>query len=291
VTTRVLGITNYKGGVGKTTAAVNIAHGLALRGKRVLAIDLDPQGTLAVRLGLDEDIAVHSLLTLNVEKPVVAEYVRSLVLPSNRENLWILPGNKRTSEGLIRLLRKPVAYMRWALETVFFTGDYDYIVLDTMPSELEEEEDAPNSALWAADMVLIPVQPNTDSMRGGKKLWDELERISKLEDDTEPTSYRGKSLKDLHLKDPADLLKLKRWRGVALGLMLNQFEEGRSASKEAWELLCQVFSQDLLFGPIHRAAIFEQIAGMGKTIFEREPQGRGAKEYHQVVSKILKARW
>lgn len=141
---RVLLIANQKGGVGKTTTAVTLAHGLALLGKRVLLVDLDAQGNVADALGLNKRPDIYRLLV---------DGDSNVILHSGRPGLGVVLGNKRTYEAREvlsgRLLRELA--VREALERI--ANGWDIAVLDTAPgADLLQI-----GALIAADWFLVPV--------------------------------------------------------------------------------------------------------------------------------------
>ena len=139
----VVTIANQKGGVGKTTTVITLAHGLALKGKEVLIVDLDPQGQCATALGLDETAGVFNWLVVNNRLSEVA-------LPTGRAKLWLLPGNYQTAEAQF-LLGFRQAHLNH-LAKLLRGGEYDYVVIDTSPSVGGLQE----RALFAAQLVLIP---------------------------------------------------------------------------------------------------------------------------------------
>lgn len=94
--TTVITVANQKGGVGKTTTAVSLAHGLALRGKEVLLIDLDPQGQCATALGLRPEPGTFYLLVAPRQDGTI-ETARQWVRNTGRKNLWLIPGDTTTS--------------------------------------------------------------------------------------------------------------------------------------------------------------------------------------------------
>ena len=93
--TTILTIANQKGGVGKTTTALTLAHGLARRGKRTLLLDFDPQGQAARALHLSPSAGIYTLLTMDTG-PNETAYIQNKIMETGRENLWLLPGNKQT---------------------------------------------------------------------------------------------------------------------------------------------------------------------------------------------------
>jgi chromosome partitioning protein len=128
--TTILTIANQKGGVGKTTTALTLAHGLACRGKRTLLLDFDPQGQAARALHFSPSASIYTLLTMDTGSNETA-YIQSKIIETERENLWLLPGNKQTADAqaMINSQGKPIAWVRKALER-FCTAQYHYLVLE-----------------------------------------------------------------------------------------------------------------------------------------------------------------
>ena len=152
---RKIAVAITKGGTGKTTTAVNLAHGLSLRGKRVLLIDLDTQGQCAEALGVEPTYNVADLVDKRV-KP-------SEVLVEARPNLWLAAGGRRLA-GLKRdISRRDMAPER-VLEEAFrpLLPRYDYAIVDTAPSWSELNI----NAFFLADEVLSPVLMEILTIRG-----------------------------------------------------------------------------------------------------------------------------
>ena len=105
MSTKVICIANQKGGVGKTTTAVSLAHGLSQKGRRVLLIDLDPQGQSATALGRNPEPGAFYLLTMG-STPQETTFVQSWVRFSGREGLYLLPGGWRSTLFPSRIRRK-----------------------------------------------------------------------------------------------------------------------------------------------------------------------------------------
>jgi len=261
--TKVITVANRKGGVGKTTVTVNLAHGLALRGKKVLIIDMDAQATVASMLDMEEDDGVYQLLTQDYSKKRSIEYVRSFVAESGRDNLWVLPGNERTADASQLIYNQPNNFLRAALEAIFFGKQFDYILIDNMPSK----QNLQVQPIWAADHLVIPVKPDQGSIDGIVKMWKQLEDL---------------------VNDPVPAL---RWPGAVLGFILNEYEEGGLKVVRGAEAILQgSFPAEMMLGNVHRATVFKQCAGQGKTIWEWDPRGRSCQEYEGIVSKVLRAK-
>lgn len=163
---KVIAITNHKGGVGKTTSTINIGAGLAKLGKRVLLIDLDPQANLSQSLGIREPSATiygairgeHALQPTNVMK-------RLDVVPSTLD----LSGAEIELSG--EAGREYI--LRELLETV--KGSYDYVIIDSPPSLGL----LTINALTSADEILIPLQAQYLALQGLTKLLEIVEKIQK----------------------------------------------------------------------------------------------------------------
>ena len=141
----ILTIANQKGGVGKTTTAVTLAHGLALSGRRTLLVDLDPQGHVAFSLGILKAPGFYNLI-------VDEESIEKVAISTKRENLEIIPGDKRTEKAkrTIVISNFPTEIISRALKS----AKYDIVILDLAPSL----DVLHVSALMASDWVLIPTK-------------------------------------------------------------------------------------------------------------------------------------
>jgi chromosome partitioning protein len=141
----IVAIANQKGGVGKTTTAVTLAHGLAIQGRTVLLVDLDPQGQCATALGREQEPGVANLLMEDVR-------LQDVLRTTGRDRLTLLPGNKRTSRALTILIAEGT-YRIDLVKRIVAQTIYDWVVIDTAPTVGGLQE----AAVFAADLVLVPV--------------------------------------------------------------------------------------------------------------------------------------
>lgn len=241
-------IANQKGGVGKTTTAVTLAHGLGLRDRRVLLIDLDPQGQCATSLGLQQEPGVFNAL---VAKMDIQQWLRI----TDRQNLELLPGNRSTATAQIVMNaeQRPINAIKQMLKPLF--GAYDYIILDTAPSVGGIQE----RAIFAADLVLIPTAVDFLAMEG-------LAQISTM-------------LRDLRDK--------QQWQGRLAGILPTFYDERTNESQKSLSELREVFKETAL-SPIHRATVLRECAAEGKTVLEFAPQSRSSQEYETLTSTLIR---
>jgi chromosome partitioning protein len=143
---------NQKGGVGKTTTAVTLVHGLALRGYHTLIIDLDPQGHVALTLGLKKEPGFYRLISQG-------EDLEQCIVQA-RENLFCVLGDKRTEIAKRDLLS--VNYREQVLANILAGADFDIIILDTAPSL----DVLHVTALAAADWLIIPTRLDSMALDG-----------------------------------------------------------------------------------------------------------------------------
>ncbi len=255
MTTKIICIANQKGGVGKTTTAVSLAHGLVQKGRRVLLIDLDPQGQSATALGRSPEPGVFYLLTMGNTSQETA-FLKSWMRFSGREGLYLFPGDQQTmaAQTVLNAQDKPISAIRHSINR-FFKEGLHYIIFDTAPSVGGIQE----RAVWASDFVIVPTATEFLSADG----------VSKV----------------LHMM--SILQEKKNWRGNLLGILPTFFDEQTRESKATMDNLREKFDSSVL-APIHRATLLRECAAQGQTIFELDPLCRAAKEYQALTQLVMK---
>ena len=159
---RIIAIANQKGGVGKTTTSINLSSFLAEKGKKVLAIDLDPQGNMTSGLGVDKDVVDNTVYELILGECSIKESISKTVV----ENLTIIPSNVNLAGAEIELLG--INDKEYILKTAvdYIKDDYDFIIIDCPPSL----NMLTVNAMTTADTVLVPIQCEYYALEGLSQL-------------------------------------------------------------------------------------------------------------------------
>jgi len=166
--TRRIAIINYKGGTGKTTTTINLAHGLSLHGKRVLIVDIDPQGSAGYCCGVDTDLTLYdALLGVKAVKDTIS---------SVRNHLDIIPSNERLFAAELKLAALPRRETLLARRLEEVDGHYDFVFLDCPPSMNLLNQ----NALTYAEEVMIPVSMEYMSLVGIRQLLKNIQMVNKL---------------------------------------------------------------------------------------------------------------
>ena len=166
---RIIAIANQKGGVGKTTTAINLGTGLAAIGRRVLLVDLDPQGNASTGLGIDRTNRRISSYDVLMGEASVAEAMVPTAIPG----LGIIPSNIDLTGAELELVELPRRAYRLREALAAVEGDFDYVLIDS-PSSLNL---LTVNALVAAKSVVVPLQCEFFALEGLSMLMKTIERI------------------------------------------------------------------------------------------------------------------
>lgn len=259
---RTIAVMNQKGGVGKTTTSVNLAAGLARSGKKVLLIDLDPQGHASLHLGVEATPDVPTVYDVFSQTRTLGE-VRHLV----SEKLFVAPSNVDLAAAEVELIDSPVreVVLRDSLQRLTDAEPFDYVLLDCPPSLGVLTV----NALTAAHEVLIPLQPHFFALQG----------LSKLLSTTALVCRR--------------LNRDLRVTGIALCL----YETGTRLAADVCDDLQEFLRRSDPEAPWAGATIFRtrvrrniklaESPSFGQSIFEYAPKCSGAEDYSALVEEVL----
>ncbi|MGD9125390.1 MAG: ParA family protein [Desulfarculaceae bacterium] len=235
-----------KGGVAKSETAVNLAHGLALAGYRVLLVDTDVQSHCAEMLGVHPEKGLAELIA-GWTDPDGA-------LAEARDNLWLLAGGTNLAAVKMEIARRemaPEAVLAEALDC--FEGRFDFLVMDTAPGW----DTLLVNALYFSKEVLAPVSMEPMAIKGLQTFQERLSVIQKYN------------------------------QGLTLRWILPTFVDGRV--KKTGEILSQLRERygDLVVSPVKYSVKLSEATAFGKTIFEHDPRGSGAKAYGELAHRVI----
>ena len=169
--TTVISVTNQKGGVGKTTSAVNIAYYLARQGKKTLLVDFDPQGNATSGLGVNKQELEATMSDVILEaKPLV-----DIILPTDHKNLFIAPTDPQLANTEVELAQATRRFTRLKNAIGTLPPHYDYILIDSPPSLSLLTV----NGLIAAQYVLLPVQAEFYALEGLGQLLETMKLVRK----------------------------------------------------------------------------------------------------------------
>ena len=175
---RIIAVANQKGGVGKTTTAINLAACLAEAGKKVLTIDLDPQGNMTSGLGVDKNEVENTVYELMLDECSIKESMTDTVV----DGMKVIPSNVNLAGAEIELLGIPEKEYILRNAVDYIKEDYDFIVIDCPPSLSMLTV----NALSAADTVLVPIQCEYYALEGLTQLLHTINLVkSRLNPDLE----------------------------------------------------------------------------------------------------------
>lgn len=166
----IIAITNQKGGVGKTTTAINVAYYLAKAGKKTLLIDLDPQGNATSGLGVDKSSLSKSIIDVIMLNATLKE----VILPTNYKNLSLAPTTSHLANTEVELAKENKKFIRLK-QGLAQADDYDFVIIDCPPSLSLLTV----NALIAARYVLLPVQAEFYALEGLGQLLETMKLVRK----------------------------------------------------------------------------------------------------------------
>ena len=248
--TRIISLTNNKGGVGKTTSTLNIGVGLANKGRRVLLIDLDPQASLTISLGLNsKDYLERSVVQVLTKTKDIKECIFKI-----RENVYIIPSNKLLNDAEDLIKGKPFreSILKKALEPI--KDIFNYILIDCPPS-LNVFTD---NGLTASSEVFLPIEAEYLALQGTSQL---VEKVNEMKEGNEELKITG--------------------------VFLTKYDQRKNLNKQVKEVLEATFKDTVFNTNINTNVAIAEAPSHQKDIFSYEPTSTGAKDYENLVEEII----
>ena len=248
---KVVAFSNQKGGVGKTSTCVNMAASLALRGYKVLLVDIDAQGNSTTGMGIAKNTLVRSIYNVLIDQTYISDVIVSTII----EGLDILPSNIDLAGAEVELvyLKNREKRLRMALESV--KNKYDYVMIDCPPSL----NLLTINALTASDAVIIPIQCEFFAVEGLTKLLNTINLVVKS---------TNKSL-------------------TVGGIVLTMNDNRPLVSKQIQAELRQYFGSKVFNTVIPRNIRVSEAPSHGKPVIIYDPKSKGAKSYVELTTEFL----
>nr|WP_180953134.1 AAA family ATPase [Eggerthella timonensis] len=246
-----MAIINQKGGVGKSTTAINLSAALGELGKQVLLVDLDPQGNSSSGLGIEKS-QVHNCVYDVLLNDVAIEDV---IIPDVGEGLDLVPATINLAGAEVELVSEMARENRLKDAVGSLRGKYDYVFIDCPPSLGLLTV----NALVAADKLLIPIQCEFYALEGVTKLLDSMKRVK------------------TRLNPTLDIF----------GVLLTMYDGRTTLSRQVVEEVRSYFGKTVFATLIPRTVKLSEAPSFGQPITQYDPSGKGAQSYMNLAKEVV----
>ena len=250
--TKIISIINQKGGVGKSTTAINLSAALGEHGKQILLVDLDPQGNTTSGLGVEKGELENCIYNVLLDDLPIEE----VIIPDVCEGLDLVPATINLAGAEVELVSEIARENRLKDAVGTMRGKYDYIFVDCPPSLGLLTV----NALVAADKLIIPIQTEFYALEGVTKLLESMKRVKN------------------RLNPTLDIF----------GFLLTMYDGRTTLSRQVAAEVRNYFGRQVFETVIPRTVKLSEAPSYGIPITQYDPQGKGAKAYTELAKEVIK---